>query len=163
MHYPRPLPQLPPPPTSRNTKYRMQPREDSCPPPTPQAMTRPSRLWSQEQAHHVLTNLTQQRIEAITSPIREISVKYRLHNTRTLTPRSEKLLVFLQILGITKEQSGPYKPCFLLGGWGGSGGFVHPVPLPIILSKNTEVSRWISYLHPTHPHSHQGLSKHFMF
>lgn len=89
-------------------------------------------------------------------PIREISVKYRLHNTRTLTHEMRKTSSLSPNFehhkrAVSTIQTLLPKP----GGWGGSGGLVHPVPLPIILSKNIEVSRWISY--PPHsPHSHQG-------
>ena len=136
----------------RNSKYRMLPREESCPPPTPSDDKAEWVVVSGAGTPHVLTTLTSTANQLPPIPIREVSVRYRLRNTCIFTREMRKTSL--------SPNFGHHKKAHTTllaktGGCGGSGSLVHPVPLPIFLSKNTEVSRWISY--PPHsPHSHQG-------
>ena len=155
----------PPPnlPLPRNSKYRMLPREDSCPPPTPSDDKAEWVVVSGADTPHVLTTLTSTVNQLPPVPIREISVRYRLYNTCIFTHEMRKTTLSPNFGHHKKAGRTTQTLLAKMDGWGGSGGLVHAVPLPIFLSKNTEVSRWISYL-PHSPHSHQGSDyKHFMF
>lgn len=105
---------------------------------------------------HVLTTLTSTANQLPPVPMWEVSVKYKLHNIGIFTREIRKTTSLSPNLGHHKRAVRTMQTLLpKTGERGGSGGLVHPVPPPIFLSENIEMSRWISY--PPHlPHNHQS-------